>query len=105
MNTEVNEEEEIKDSPQNEEEQKDDQNSDKNSTDSNKDLAKLTKENIADLSEQLGSDWKKLATELNFPEDDIEYFAAEGDEKEQAVKMLTVWQVSSSSFSPNPCLH
>ena len=66
----------------------------KSSGDANKNLQKLTKDHITGLSERLGTDWKKLATELGFPEDDIEYFARESDDKKQATKMLTVWLVS-----------
>ena len=153
MHTEVNEEEEMKDSPENEEEQKDEQNSgekcvflrsirfqitrvflpkiflrywhftpaiaasfnscnevfynfalsaEKSAGDANKNLKKLTKEDIAELSERLGENWKKLATELNFPEDDIDYFASESDVKKQATIMLTVWLVSfTNSFRIN----
>lgn len=46
---------------------------------------------------QLGDDWRKLATELSFAEDDIEYFGSEGDSKAQAIKMLTVWKVHKVS--------
>ena len=67
----------------------------KSSSEANKNLATLTKEDIAELAERLGADWKKLATELAFPEDDIDYFASETDDrKQQAIKMLTVWMVS-----------
>ena len=68
----------------------------KSSVEANKNLAVLTKEDIANLSDRLGAEWKKLATELSFPEDDIDYFAGETDDtKKQATKMLTVWMVSS----------
>ena len=43
----------------------DEQNSEKSAGDANKNLKKLTKEDIAELSEWLGENWKKLATELN----------------------------------------
>jgi hypothetical protein len=48
------------------------------------------------VSGLLNGDWKKLATELGFPEDDIEYLASEGaEEKAHALKMLTLWKVRS----------
>ena len=148
MHTEVNEEEEMKDSPQNDEDNhKEEQGTDllhnneicvsmtsilrqiltsnkcafytylcrnviekwcfkqnvqfsvgKSSGEANKNLATLTKEDIAELADRLGADWKKLATELAFPEDDIDYFASEPDDKkQQAIKMLTVWMVSWTS--------
>lgn len=54
----------------------------------------LTKQMLEDLASMLTGEWKKLATELNFPEDDISYFEEENnDETERALKMLTVWRV------------
>ncbi len=54
----------------------------------------LSKEHIILLAEKLENDWKKLAVELNFPEDNIEYWESETkDKQEQAIKMLTNWKV------------
>lgn len=41
----------------------------------------------------LKEDWKKLATELSFPEEDIEYWGGEGsDDQIHSLKMLTIWK-------------
>lgn len=54
----------------------------------------LSKEQIDLIAEKLGGDWKKLGTELNFPEDDMTYFESENSEETAcAKKMLTIWQV------------
>ena len=54
----------------------------------------VTKEQMDNLSKELGEHWKNLATELNFEEDEITYFGSEHtDVISQARQMLTVWQV------------
>lgn len=54
----------------------------------------LSKEQIELVAEKLGGDWKRLGTELNFPEDDMNYFESENSEQLAcAKKMLTIWQV------------
>ena len=64
----------------------------------------VTKEQLQQLAEALKSDWNKLATELNFPDDEVTFIANETDDVvEQALKMLTVWQVGHcrvSMYSP-----
>ncbi|CAC5356367.1 THOC1 [Mytilus coruscus] len=53
----------------------------------------LTPQLMEELSKQVGSMWKRLGLELNFPEDDISYFEKENESnQERALKMLTVWQ-------------
>ncbi|KAK3091924.1 hypothetical protein FSP39_023755 [Pinctada imbricata] len=53
----------------------------------------LTKEQLQLMSEKLGEDWKRLAIELNFPEDDLAYFETENElDSQRAFKMLTIWQ-------------
>ena len=48
------------------------------------------------------SEWKKLASKLNFQEDDIAYFESEHRTcAERAVMMLTVWKVCAFSTSKN----
>ena len=54
----------------------------------------ISKDQCEALAEKLGSEWKKLAAELNFPEDDVKYLESEAqDVKDQALKMLTLWTV------------
>lgn len=54
----------------------------------------VTKEQCEMLAEKLGSEWKKLATELNFPEDDVTFLEGETEDVTvQALKMLILWQV------------
>ncbi|XP_033738778.1 LOW QUALITY PROTEIN: THO complex subunit 1-like [Pecten maximus] len=85
MKTEIGEEEEAIQERQEMEEQNDEQG--KENTEDN-----LTPPMLDQLAAILKGEWKKLATELNFPEDDISYFETESsDEKQQALKMLTVW--------------
>ena len=60
----------------------------------------VSKEQITKLSAELGSNWKMLATELNFPEDDITYVESEtSDVDAQGLKMLTIWMVSALKYS------
>ena len=55
----------------------------------------VTKEHLEQLADALKDDWSKLAAELNFPDDDVAFFASEIDDKKaQALKMLTIWRVS-----------
>lgn len=55
----------------------------------------ITKQQILEVAEGLGNDWKKLAVELNFLDDMIAYFDSENqDITQKALKMLTVWFVS-----------
>lgn len=55
----------------------------------------LSKDQIELVAEKLGEDWKRLGTELNFPEDDMSYFETENNEQVAcAKKMLTIWQVN-----------
>ena len=55
----------------------------------------LNKHIIRSVAEKVGTNWKKLATELGFPEDDISYFESEGGSPaENGVKVLTIWMVS-----------
>lgn len=55
----------------------------------------LNKHIIRSVGEKVGGNWKRLATELQFPEDDIGYFESEGGSPaEMAVKVLTIWMVS-----------
>lgn len=67
----------------------------------------LNKHIIRSVGEKVGSNWKKLATELQFPEDDIAYFESEGGSPaEVAVKVLTIWVVSTGlSFYLRECCH
>lgn len=59
-------------------------------------VEKLSGEQIQRVCDKIDSDWKKLATELNFLDDDILYFESETTEvAAQALKMLTKWQVSN----------
>lgn len=59
----------------------------------------LSKEQIDLIAEKLGGDWKKLGTELNFPEDDMTYFESENSEETAcAKKMLTIWQVGDWKY-------
>lgn len=52
----------------------------------------LTKPMFQKVAEQVGAGWKRLAMELNFPEEDIEYFASEGKgDVETGQKILTIW--------------
>ena len=54
----------------------------------------LNKEVIKQVGGKVGSDWKKLAVELGFPEDDIAYFESESNSAaEKAIKVITLWQV------------
>lgn len=90
MKTGVEEEEEIKEA-QDEDELK--QNGENGKDEEEGMTETLTKETLNLLSNKLGAEWKKLATELNFPEDDISYFESEtSDEVQRALKMLTIWQ-------------
>lgn len=55
----------------------------------------LNKHIIRSVGEKVGGNWKKLATELQFPEDDIAYFESEGGSPaDMAVKVITIWMVS-----------
>ncbi len=55
----------------------------------------LSKDHVILLAEKLEDDWKKVAVELNIPEDNIEYWESEtSDKQEQAIKMLTNWKVN-----------
>jgi predicted house-cleaning noncanonical NTP pyrophosphatase (MazG superfamily) len=63
----------------------------------------LSEEQLQKLAGELAENWRRLATELNFSEEDIETFESEEDEeKSRAEKMLLSWQVSiaSSAFCP-----
>ena len=54
----------------------------------------LSKDQSEKLAEALGGEWQKLATELNFPEDDISFIAGETEDvQQQALKMITLWKV------------
>lgn len=88
MKTNVGEEEgEIKEDQQEEPEEEDEANA------TEEQMEPVDKEHLKTLSEKLGSDWKKLAVELNFPEDDIAYLESETqDPVAQASKLLTLWQ-------------
>ncbi|XP_064605925.1 THO complex subunit 1-like [Liolophura sinensis] len=56
-------------------------------------VEKLSAQQIQLVSDKIDSDWKKLATELNFLDDEILYFESETTEvSAQAIKMLTKWQ-------------
>lgn len=56
----------------------------------------LTPEIIEKISKHAGKMWKRLAMELNTPEDDIAYFESENhSDQSRSLKMLTVWAVSS----------
>ena len=58
------------------------------------DYQPLSKDHVILLAEKLEDDWKKVAVELNIPEDNIEYWESEtSDKQEQAIKMLTNWKV------------
>lgn len=52
----------------------------------------VTKEHVNELAKRLSGDWKKLGTELGFPEDDINDIEKDTEDKEaQANKMLSLW--------------
>lgn len=58
----------------------------------------LNKQVIRSVGEKVGKDWKKLAVELSFEEDEINYFESEEQSAvEKAVKILTIWMVGASS--------
>lgn len=55
----------------------------------------VTVDHLEKLAGLLREDWSKLAAELNFPDDDVAFFASESeDTTAQALKMLTIWRVS-----------
>ena len=54
----------------------------------------VTEQALESLAKELKSEWKKLATELNFGEDEIVHFEGEDSEASgQALRMLTIWKV------------
>ena len=56
---------------------------------------------IQQLATLMGESWVKLATQLNFEQDDIVYFqtAHKLSTTAQAANMLTLWTVSTSHLS------
>lgn len=58
--------------------------------------ATVTDDLLRDVASRLaGTEWKTLAQQLKFQEDDIAYFESEhGTASERAAKMLTVWKAS-----------
>ncbi|XP_078319273.1 THO complex subunit 1-like [Crassostrea virginica] len=91
MRTEVGDDEAIKESQEAEEEELKAQAEDAGREEVPEDP--LSKEQIELVAEKLGGDWKRLGTELNFPEDDMNYFESENSEQLAcAKKMLTIWQ-------------
>jgi hypothetical protein len=54
----------------------------------------LNKHIIRCVAEKVGKDWKKVAVELGFPEDDISYFESEDHtDADTGAKILTIWMV------------
>ncbi|XP_053393953.1 THO complex subunit 1-like isoform X2 [Mercenaria mercenaria] len=52
----------------------------------------LNKHIIRCVAEKIGKDWKKVAVELSFPEDDIAYFESEDlTDPDRGAKILTIW--------------
>ncbi|KAL5016765.1 hypothetical protein ScPMuIL_006354 [Solemya velum] len=89
MKTEVGDEEGIKGTQEEEEELKQAEDSQVKDATENA----VTTQQLEALAIKLQADWRKLATELNFPEEDITYFESEtDDESKRALKMLTIWQ-------------
>ncbi|CAE1172265.1 THOC1 [Acanthosepion pharaonis] len=65
----------------------------------------ITKQQILEVAEGLGNDWKKLAVELNFLDDMIAYFDSENqDITQKALKMLTVWFENEAEPATPGCL-
>ena len=55
----------------------------------------LSKDQLKQVAEQLGSKWAELGEKLGVPHDDITYFKdSYPDTVEAAVSMMTVWQVN-----------
>ncbi|KAL4236751.1 THO complex subunit 1 [Mactra antiquata] len=89
MKTDVEDEEGIKETQDDEDIKQSDQGKEEDTE--NKEIV-LSKKVIRDISEKIGKDWKKLAVELSFEEDEISYFMSEEQpEVEKAVKILTIW--------------
>ena len=82
---------------QEEEEEEEDENAlgDKDNSEPAAKWPPVTQEHIEQLAEIIKDDWKQLAAELAFPDDNIETFTVENeDKKDQALQMLTMWRVS-----------
>lgn len=91
MKTEVGDDEAIKESQEVEDEELKAQAEEAGREEIPEDI--LSKDQIELVAEKLGEDWKRLGTELNFPEDDMSYFETENNEQVAcAKKMLTIWQ-------------
>lgn len=91
MKTEVGEEEEAIKESQDEDDLK--QNGEQGIKEEETSEDALTTQLTESIAKHAGDMWKRLAMELNFPEDDISYFESENENDEQrALKMLTVWQ-------------
>ncbi|XP_064625067.1 THO complex subunit 1-like isoform X2 [Lineus longissimus] len=72
--------------------------------DENTDL--LSSEQIQALAGELAEDWRRLAVELNFSEEDIGAFEnEEEEEKARAEQMLLSWQVSAGDAATSTSLH
>ncbi|XP_048255677.1 THO complex subunit 1-like [Haliotis rufescens] len=92
MKTEIGEEEEAIKETQDEEDLKQGNEPDKDEPAEEQ----LTRAQLEMVAGKLADDWKKLGTELNFPEDDMGYFEESCDKvaKLSGLKMLTVWMES-----------
>lgn len=54
----------------------------------------MSKEQVRLVAEKVAGEWKNLATELAFKDDELSYIEGEyGDTVGQAEYMLTLWQV------------
>ncbi|XP_041358036.1 THO complex subunit 1-like [Gigantopelta aegis] len=96
MKTEMEEEDSIKEA-QEEEDLKN--NEEQNNKDESPEEV-LTDDQKLAVAEKLGDDWKKLATELNFPEDEISYLESSEDQPTiPGVRMLSLWQENDTEHA------
>lgn len=88
MKTDVEDEEEIKET----QEQEDMKHGEQVKEEPEAKEIVLNKHIIRSVAEKIGKDWKRVAIELRFPEDDISYFESEEQsESEKGAKVLTIW--------------
>lgn len=66
----------------------------------------LNKHILRCVAEKIGKDWKKVAVELSFPEDDIAYFESEDQtDADRGTKVLTIWMVRQHLTLDVRCSH